>query len=360
MNQRKIIRKTALPSLIVFLISIGIIFCQFPYRSWQNKKRIQRLNNHSAGLTKKYQSYLTTTSKKIKAIPVDHRIISEIQSEILQQNSEEKLYLWMSDVNGEFVFGVPPVVFNQLNSAFDKYSSVIQKDDYYRDRNDFLMKLIDKHDKIDFSEFASTVPPGDLNYQWRFYKEAVDSWNYSSLPSFLLSATAVNEVGDVLGDVYLKIDDSANNEIYYSRYHIETMDLFSLLIPIFGALAFLSGLFLWFLLPTWVYIDAQQRGVKNPVLWAFLTLISFIFGLTVYLITRPSTLKMVHCPRCEKELNGTKAFCPYCGFDISGTLCPQCQYPIKPDWSFCPSCRADLNRDLTETDAGKSNIEQIL
>lgn len=342
MNQTKIIRKIVFPSLIIFIVSIGIILCQFPYRNWQNKKHIERQKNHSATLTRKYQTYLTSTAQKIKAIPVDQRIISEIQSEILQENSGTKLYLWMSDINGEFVFGVPPVVFDQFNSAFDKYSDVIEKDDYYQGRNDFLMKLIDKHSEIDFSEFGSTAPPGDSENRWRFYKETIDSWNYSMLPTGILSSAVVNAVGEVLGDIYLKIDDSINLEIYYSRYNLERNDLFALLIPIFGALAFFSGLLLWFLLPTWVYIDAQKRDVKNPILWAFLTLISFIFGLTVYLITRPLTLKTVNCPQCEKELNGTKAFCPYCGFDVSSTICQQCQYPLKPDWKFCPSCRSEI------------------
>ena len=108
----------------------------------------------------------------------------------------------------------------------------------------------------------------------------------------------------------------------------------------------ISGLFLWFLVLTWVYIEAKQQDVKNPLGWAFITLISFIiFGLTIYLITRPKTLKSFHCPQCEKELNGTKAYCPYCGFDLSSTFCPQCQYSIKQDWLFCPSCRAELKQE---------------
>jgi predicted amidophosphoribosyltransferase len=95
------------------------------------------------------------------------------------------------------------------------------------------------------------------------------------------------------------------------------------------------------MLPTWVYIDAQQRDLSNPGLWAFITLISLIFGLAIYLITRPSALKSLTCPKCENALNGG-AFCPHCGFDLSSTYCPQCQYPIKPEWAFCPNCRSEL------------------
>jgi len=111
----------------------------------------------------------------------------------------------------------------------------------------------------------------------------------------------------------------------------------------------ISGLFLWFLVPTWVYIDAKQRDVKNPGMWAFFTMISaIIFRLTICLITQPTTLKSFHCPQCENELNDTKAYCPYCGYDLSSTFCPQCQYPIKQQWQFCPSYRAELKQEKIE------------
>ena len=32
--------------------------------------------------------------------------------------------------------------------------------------------------------------------------------------------------------------------------------------------------FLWVLLPTWVYVDARERGVRRAPLFAFLTVIS--------------------------------------------------------------------------------------
>ena len=348
MNQNKILRKIALSAVITFIISIGIVLTQFPYRSWQNKNRIENLNERSAELTQQYQNYLASVAQEIKTIPVDQRIVSEIQSKLLEETSGTRHYLWMMNANEEFVFGVPPVAFSRLNSAYEKYRNVIQNDDHYQNQNDFLMKLVNKCNEIDFSEFALNAPPGDRDYQWRFYNESVRPYYYSSSPYFILSSAVVNDAGAILGNLYLKIDDSANKQIYYSRSYAEQHDFYSNF-PLFAILAGLSGLFLWFLLPTWVYIDAQQRDVKNPILWAFLTLISFIFGLTVYLITRPSTMKTVHCPQCEKELNGTKIFCPYCGFDVSSTFCSQCQYPVKSDWSFCPSCRTEIGKQTPDS-----------
>jgi RNA polymerase subunit RPABC4/transcription elongation factor Spt4 len=103
-----------------------------------------------------------------------------------------------------------------------------------------------------------------------------------------------------------------------------------------------SLVWLWFLLPSWVYIDAQQRRVPRPLLWSLLTLIGNVFALLVYLVSRPTETGEFRCPRCSQMLNGSKAGCPYCGADLSAVFCPQCQYPLKPGWSFCPSCRSAL------------------
>ena len=140
----------------------------------------------------------------------------------------------------------------------------------------------------------------------------------------------------------MKVDDKANAEKYYNDRRMDPGTFNSAVQIVFIVLLSISGAFLWFLLPTWVYIDAQQRDVKTPGIWAFLTLTSLFFGLTIYLITRPSTLKSFNCPKCDGELNGTRAYCPHCGYDLSKSFCQQCQYPIKPEWQFCPNCRAEI------------------
>jgi hypothetical protein len=112
-----------------------------------------------------------------------------------------------------------------------------------------------------------------------------------------------------------------------------------------------SVIWLWFLLPSWVYIDAQQRHVPRPLLWSLLTLIGSVFALIVYLVSRPTDTGEFQCPQCGKTLNGSKAGCPYCGADLSAVFCPQCQYPLKASWSFCPSCRSALGKTSGGLDA---------
>jgi hypothetical protein len=350
MNKRKLIRRVALIASVIFLLSILILILQIPYRNWQFKKHLKALDTHVQLVIQRSQTFLSVTSQKIKNLPVDPKIASEIQSQFLKEDNSLNQCLWVIDNNGEFIFGVPKTAVDLLNNAYDKYRDVIEKDGHYLSRNDFLSKLVHKHNKINFSEFEPSGRPEADKYEWRYYTESdPDPWRYVRSYYFQFSMPVVDDAGGYLGEIYLKVDDSQNKDIYSSKYSIEQGDLSELLIAIFATITFLSGLILWFLLPTWVYLDAHQRDVKNPGLWAFLTLVSLIFGLIIYLITRPQTIKTLNCPQCEKELNGTKAFCPYCGFDVSSTFCPQCQYPIKPDWSFCPSCRSEIRKQTSDS-----------
>ncbi|MDZ7344899.1 MAG: zinc ribbon domain-containing protein [candidate division KSB1 bacterium] len=363
MNKKKLVRKMALPAAIIFMASIAVLLSQFPYRNWQHHKRVQRFNDHIARLTDENQRYLEETAKKIEALleqanrgNLAHtREVREIQSQVLlghQKLNRVKRYLWMSNNAGEFIFGAPAFVFEKLNSAFDKYRDLLTKDDLFKNRNDFLVKVVDRHDEIDFSKITAE------NLQASSYLAYQEDYMYVRPRTLILSTPVSNQAGVVEGTLFLKVDNAIDSELYYTRVYAERRDIYkNFLGPIFGILAFFSGLFLWFLLPTWVYIDAQQRDVSNPGVWAFITLISLIFGLAIYLITRPSTMKSLHCPKCENALNGAGAFCPYCGFDRSSTYCPQCQYPIKTEWSFCPNCRAEIAR-LKKPEAALEKFEQ--
>jgi hypothetical protein len=359
MKRRDLVRKLAVPALIIFVVSIIGLIVEQPIRKSNYKEHINKLNIHIGKLSQTYQDYLTTTAREINSIPVSPEIIGKIESKVHKENPAVKIYLWMSDVNGRFLFGAPSAVFSRLNQGYNKHEETIIKEGYYMDRSDFLIKLVDLHKEINFAEFNAPTMNNDKTYYWRVYDESRryrQEWKsrrhyypYERSRSFVLSAPVTNTDGVGIGNVYLKIDDSYNHELYYRKYQLKQNDVYNIFEPILTFFAIISGMFLWFLVPTWVYIDAKQRDVRNPGMWAFFTLISaIIFGLTIYLITRPTTLKTFHCPQCENELNGTKAYCPYCGYDLSSTFCPQCQYPIKQQWQFCPSCRAELKQETPQ------------
>lgn len=357
MERKKLIVRMALIGIVVFLIAgTGRIF-EVVHKETIKEELNSTRQRLITQLGREYQDYLNKTAAKITQLPIDLHLINQIASDVLKKSPITKLYLWMSNQEGKFIFGVPHPVFERLNKSYDKYRDVIDADGYYVDRNDFLLKLVHRHEEIKFSEFEardlrrdresrsrlkgtmlSDYLPGNL--EWRFYKESSDFQDYRDPLRIELSAPVVDNDQQMIGTLFLKIDDYTTPT---QNRHLKTGDIITPgIFKAFEIIFALSLTFLWFLLPSWVYIDARQRDVKNAVIWALLTVVSVGFAWIVYLIVRPATLKSFHCPQCEKELNGTKAFCPYCGFDLSHVFCPQCQYPVQSEWQFCPNCRTDL------------------
>ena len=348
MERKKFIKRLAFTA-IFFFVGAGVvnIYESLYHISWSDKKTAS-INASIAKLNEKYQEYLDETAGKITSLAVDRQIISRIQSDILKKKPNSKLYLWMSDAEGNFVFGVPSTVFNRLNKIFDKRSTIFEQEASYVDRNDYLLKVVDSYDEIE----PLALEPDEL------YEGAVVVETHSKSRRFTFSSPILDENKQMIGELYLKVDDSKNPDLHYKFLFAERSDIFKKLIfPLFHVLMGLSGFLLWILVPSWVYIDARQRDEKRAFMWAILTVVSFGFALIVYLITRPATIKSFHCPQCQEELNGTKAFCPYCGMDLSKTFCSQCQYPIKADWQFCPNCRFDLTRAAQEEPAAKEEQE---
>jgi hypothetical protein len=277
MNRLRLINKLALTAGAVFIVTILVLIFLEPYRNRWNEMQREKMNDHIAGLTEKYQNYLREKAAEINSLPVDSRVMGEIKSKILQESTHIKLYLWMAGNNDEFVFGIPEASFSQLNREFEKYRDVIKKDGHFPDQNEFLANLIVHHDKINFKEFESTAALKKENFRWRLYREGSNVYYSNRSPyRFLLSSPVTDNTGKVIGELYLKVDDFKNNLIH--KYHRPNTNLSGTLTSLFGFSAFFSGLFLWFLLPAWVYTDARQRNMKNPGLWAFLSLISLIFG----------------------------------------------------------------------------------
>lgn len=377
MKKKTLIRNMALPAAIIFVAALVTALCKEPYEEAQWEEHLAQLNKHVATLTQAQQAYLGKAAQALGAAGLAElgksRIAAELQSEILRENQkldQARRYLWVSNTQGEFVLGLPAPAFAKLSDAFDQFQDVIRKDGHYKDRNDFFMKLIQIHERLVFKAREQTEQgqgiviggDGDVT-DWRFYQEH-NPYSYGETHvrplTFVLSAPISDSEGNISGNVFLKVDDSNHGLLYLNRGRLERVGFYHrTLLPFALACMFVSGFFLWFLLPSWVYIDAQQRGMSNPLLWAFIALIALVFGLAIYLITRPSTLKAHACPKCEKELNGGGMFCPYCGFDLAGSFCGQCQYPIKQEWAFCPSCRAELAQQRHAPNKSAQSLQQL-
>ena len=364
MTKKKLIKKLAIPCGIIAAISIIALILQIPFANKEKEIHKEEFKKYIASFMDENRAYLKDISSKFKSLPPDKILINELQSEYLidhQRTDKAKKYLWMSGLNGEFLFGIPNEAFAKINETYDKFQDLIKADNFYRDRNDFLKKLIDNYKKMDFSQFERG-DHSDRHFRennWRFYEGGTE-WGFVQPTVTTFSTPVYDGGGKLIGEMFMKVDDEVNMEKYYTSDNIERKEIFSILNIIFGVLLAASGVFLWFLLPTWVYIDANEREVKNPGIWAFFTLISFMFGLTIYLITRPSEIKMNTCPKCNGELNGTRAYCPHCGYDLANTFCRQCQYPIKPEWKFCPNCRTGIIKNSFDSEEQKQTGEDAL
>ena len=339
MERKKILRRAALIGATVFVIAaVTAASMGFKLRQAEARHRVVA-EEQITQFGREYQGYLDETAKTIKGLPVDPKVIGEIQTRHYQQLPGLSLYVWASSNAGDFQFGVPSDAFARLNTAYDQNREVIAKDNHFANRDQFLRTLLHHTRRLDPPEAADDGDGRGHERRrepswWRFYNESED-WEFRSGRVIFLSSPIQDTGGATVGNLNLKL---VNVKGPTSRDDDVTEGI------LIGALMVMvaSLVWLWFLLPSWVYIDAQQRHVPRPLLWSLLTLIGNVFALLVYLVSRPTESGEFRCPRCSKMLNGSKAGCPYCGADLSAVFCPQCQYPLKPGWSFCPSCRSAL------------------
>jgi double zinc ribbon protein len=350
-ERKKILRRAALIGVAVFLAAAAAAGAMALKVHRMDVRHRALADEQMAQLAKEYQGYLDETAKAIKGLPVDPKVIGEIQTRHYQQQPALLLYVWASSNAGEFQFGVPSDAFARLNTAYDQNREVIAKDNHFANRDSFLRTLLHHSRRIETAEAGASDDTDDRRSParrhepswWRFYDEGED-WGFSRDRVIFLSSPIQDAAGATVGNLNLKLV-SLKGPADESKEVPER-------IMIGGVIGMVASLvWLWFLLPSWVYIDAQQRHVPRPLVWSLLTLIGGVFALLVYLVSRPTDSGEFRCPQCSKMLNGSKAGCPYCGADLSAVFCPQCQYPLKPGWSFCPSCRSGLTKTSGGLDA---------
>jgi len=283
------------------------------------------------------RAYLADLAKRIAKLPVDATLVGEIESRFFEQQPSGPFYVWAMDTKGDFAFGVPRSAFNKLNAIYDREVTPRLKEGVFLDRQTFLMSLVDDSDEIGpelVSEDKALVAEGRaVELVERGRRWQLNRWEPEN--AFVLSAPLKAEDGAALGSIYLKQTPVRERDYYRTDGRVEG------LLRVAAASVGLSIAFLWVLLPTWVYVDARERGVRRAPLFAFLTVISSLVGLVVYLIARPEHARRLTCPGCAREVNGG-AFCPHCGRDLSSSYCPACRYPLKPEWAFCPACRTEI------------------
>jgi RNA polymerase subunit RPABC4/transcription elongation factor Spt4 len=244
--------------------------------------------------------------------------------------------VWAMGTSGEFLFGVPRESFNRLNAVYDREITPRLKEGVFLDRQSFFLGHFEEggdfvvQEDVEAGEAAMAEVLGELRRNAERSEQA-----------FVLSAPLKSAEGVALGSLYLR------REIPEQHWHRPDQRI-EVALGIAGGVAGLAFVFLWVLLPTWIYVDGTERGLRRAGLYAFLTVISSLIGLVVYLIARPEDGRTLACPACGREVNGG-AFCPHCGHDLAASFCATCRYPLKPDWAYCPSCRTEIRPSAKAT-----------
>jgi len=329
--KKKLISRMALWTGVVlavalFAVAVSLVSERADRKRWEALQKERR-----SEILAQTRSDLDELAGKIDALPVNPTLVNEVESRYFEEYESGPMAVWAMGTQGEFLFGVPRESFSRLNAIYDREITPRLKEGVFFDRQSFFLGHLDEGGETlllrDLSEDASDEESAEL---W----EALDRHADRSEGSFVLSAPLATPDGVALGSLYVR-RSVPEREHYRPDERLEVIGAGA------GAIAAVAFVFLWILLPTWVYVDARERGVQRATLFAFLTVISSLIGLVVYLIARPEDARTLVCPGCGREVNGG-AYCPHCGRDLSASFCATCRYPLKPDWAYCPSCRTEI------------------
>jgi hypothetical protein len=323
-SKKTLIRRIALVAAALLVAGLTGVGLSFAAAERDRQAREAQARRERDLRVEQAQEELRAMAERITGVPVDANAVGEIQAAHLARVPQGERYVWAVGTDGAFLFGVPREAFARLDRLWDEHEAVLQGDGLFVDRQDFLRRLVHVADGRPGDLLGEPDEPVETSLAEVALAYARDRWATFSAP---LRAPD----GAPLGDVYLEVE--------LPRMTEPPDHLRGVLAASGAASAFAFG-FLWFLLPTWVYADARERGVPRAALWSFLVLVSLFLGLVVYLIARPEAPGALRCPECAREVNGG-AFCPHCGHDLGRAFCSACRYPLKPQWSFCPSCRTE-------------------
>lgn len=337
-GKKKLIRRMATAATITLVLGVvgaGVTTLITRERRDQEFEHFRRQRLEAVEVAR---TYLGELAQRITSVPVDPTIVGEVQARYFEDISQGARFVWATGADGAFLFGVPREDFARLNGAWDTHEASIAEEGVFVDRQDFLMRLVHLSENLDQTEL-SPDPADPEDTPWAGLRRHAEHHDL-----MVFSAPLATPDGEALGNLFLKMAPPTERRNPWAHHPSEN------LIAIGAVTGSLSGLFLWFLVPTWVYVDARERGVLRALLWSFLAFIAFPIGLVVYLIARPEAV-VLKCPGCEREVNGG-GFCPHCGRDLSRAFCATCRYPLESDWAYCPSCRTEVRPPAGETDDG--------
>jgi hypothetical protein len=330
--KKKLIGRLAVAAGVALALALVVLVGTTLAGRSERQGREERARRQREALVERSRKYAGELAQRVQALPVDPALVGEIESRYFEEYASGPMQVWAMGTDGRFLFGVPREAFDKLNAVYDRDVEPNLKEGVFVDRQTFLRTLADASEEIGPRSFAPE-PSEDGDAAWERWRR----FGHDSGRAFVVSAPLRDASGAALGSLYLK-RVTAEEERWNDSGLRDAQEAAA------GA-AGLAAAFLWLLLPTWVYVDARGRGLRRAWLFAFLTAISALVGLVVYLIARPEAPAALVCPGCSREVDGN-AYCPHCGQDLSAAFCSACRYPLKPDWAFCPACRTEIRSQV--------------
>jgi len=329
-TKKKLIGRLAIAAGIVLAVALAVVAISTVKLEEGREGREAAARREREAVVERSRKYLAELAPRLRQLPADPAVLGEIESRYFEEQASGAMHVWAMDTEGRFLFGVPREVFEKLNAVYDHDVVPNLKEGVFLDRQTFLRRLADSSDEIGPGSFTAE-PSEDDQTAW----ERLRRYAYDSDSAFVVSTPLRSADGRALGSLYLKRVLPERRERWREDRPADHLR------DVAGTFAGFSAAFLWLLLPTWVYVDARGRAVRRAWLFAFLTAISALIGLVVYLIARPETPGALTCPGCSREIDGG-SYCPHCGHDLSAAICSTCRYPLKADWAFCPACRTEI------------------
>jgi hypothetical protein len=94
-------------------------------------------------------------------------------------------------------------------------------------------------------------------------------------------------------------------------------------------------MFTYGFLVSYVYGDAQRRGMRHVVWTLVAAFVPNAIGFIAYFLLREPLLQP--CGACGATARRDFAFCPQCGSQLP-RVCPKCHRPVETFWSHCAHC----------------------
>jgi hypothetical protein len=108
---------------------------------------------------------------------------------------------------------------------------------------------------------------------------------------------------------------------------------------LFG-IAIAMVIFAYGFLVSYVYGDAQRRGMRHVVWTLVAAFVPNALGFIAYFLLREPLLQP--CSACGATARRDFAFCPQCGAALP-RVCPSCRRPVETSWSHCAHCGTKIS-----------------